>query len=285
MPGRVILAVTDGNETRSEATLDEAIQSARDAGAAVYVVGIESDRFTPEPLTRLAEETGGAYYGAASSEALDGGLHLDRARAPAHLAPRVRDGGPAGRPDRAHRERRGGRAGPDGVQASRAPHPRARRPKPRRSSPRRSSRARGARSRSAGASSSSSSLATWFAFASAQGQLAEGTASRRTSRAESRRPSSERERNRLALAAGALPRDREDVRPPQPLEAAREHCSSGPTCPSGPSSSSTSCARSAMIAGLIAAAFGPPQLDDPGRARRRRASSRTGSSPSGRAGG
>lgn len=67
---RVMIVVTDGNETRSDASLDDAIAAARDAGASVYVVGIESDRFTPEPLRRLASETGGRYYGAASSEAL-----------------------------------------------------------------------------------------------------------------------------------------------------------------------------------------------------------------------
>ena len=68
---RVMIVVTDGNETRSDASLDDAIAAARDAGAAVYVVGIESERFTPEPLRRLAAETGGRYYGAASSAALD----------------------------------------------------------------------------------------------------------------------------------------------------------------------------------------------------------------------
>jgi tight adherence protein B len=68
---RVMIVVTDGNETRSDASLDQAIAAAREAGASVYVVGIESDRFTPEPLRRLAAETGGRYYGAASSAALD----------------------------------------------------------------------------------------------------------------------------------------------------------------------------------------------------------------------
>jgi tight adherence protein B len=72
LPGRVIIAVTDGNETRSEASLEDAIAAAQDAGASVYVVGIESKRFTPEPLKQLADETGGSYYGAASSEALAG---------------------------------------------------------------------------------------------------------------------------------------------------------------------------------------------------------------------
>jgi tight adherence protein B len=68
--GRVIIVVTDGNETRSEASLDEAITAAREAGAAIYVVAIESGLFTPDPLKRIAAETGGTYYGAASSAAL-----------------------------------------------------------------------------------------------------------------------------------------------------------------------------------------------------------------------
>ena len=70
LPGRVIIAVTDGNETRSEASLADGVAAAREAGAAVYVVGIESSLFEPEPLKELANKTGGAYYGAASSEAL-----------------------------------------------------------------------------------------------------------------------------------------------------------------------------------------------------------------------
>ncbi len=68
--GRVIIIVTDGNETRSEASLEEAIASAQNAGVSVYVVGIESKSFNPAPLQRLAEETGGNYYGAADSTAL-----------------------------------------------------------------------------------------------------------------------------------------------------------------------------------------------------------------------
>jgi tight adherence protein B len=71
-PSRVIIVVTDGNETRSEASLKEAISAAQDAGAAVYVVAIESAKFTPGPLKELAAATGGNYYGAASSEALAG---------------------------------------------------------------------------------------------------------------------------------------------------------------------------------------------------------------------
>ncbi|HWM14004.1 MAG TPA: type II secretion system F family protein [Gaiellaceae bacterium] len=69
--GRVVIVVTDGNETRSKAELEDAIAAAHNAGASVYVVGIESSLFNPEPLEQLAEETGGNYYPAASSEALD----------------------------------------------------------------------------------------------------------------------------------------------------------------------------------------------------------------------
>jgi tight adherence protein B len=68
--GRVIIIVTDGNETLSEATIDDAIAAAQSAGASVYVVGIESEAFNPRPLQRIAEETGGNYYGAADTAAL-----------------------------------------------------------------------------------------------------------------------------------------------------------------------------------------------------------------------
>ena len=68
----MLIVVTDGNETKSVATLDETIAAATEAGVSVYVVGIESARFTPEPLQQLAGETGGSYYAAASAEALNG---------------------------------------------------------------------------------------------------------------------------------------------------------------------------------------------------------------------
>ena len=72
LPARVLIIVTDGNETRSEASLNEAILAAQNAGVAVYVVGIESTKFNPKPLHDLAGGTGGKYYGADSSAALAG---------------------------------------------------------------------------------------------------------------------------------------------------------------------------------------------------------------------
>jgi tight adherence protein B len=65
--GRVVIVVTDGNETRSTASLESAINAAREAGALLYVVAIESRQFNPAPLKRLARETGGGYRGANSS--------------------------------------------------------------------------------------------------------------------------------------------------------------------------------------------------------------------------
>jgi tight adherence protein B len=69
---RIIIIVTDGNETRSNATLPDAINAAQKADAAVYVVAIESKAFTPGPLKYLAKRTGGRYYGTPSPSALKG---------------------------------------------------------------------------------------------------------------------------------------------------------------------------------------------------------------------
>jgi tight adherence protein B len=68
--GRVVIVVTDGNETRSTASLENAIHAAREAGVLLYVVAIESKQFNPAPLRKLAQATGGSYRGARSSKAL-----------------------------------------------------------------------------------------------------------------------------------------------------------------------------------------------------------------------
>ena len=72
LPARVIIVLTDGRDVSSEATLSAAIAAARDAGAAVYPVAIEGPQFSPEPLRRLAAETGGRYSGVRSTSALAG---------------------------------------------------------------------------------------------------------------------------------------------------------------------------------------------------------------------
>jgi tight adherence protein B len=68
--GRVIIMVTDGNETRSKASLDDAIAAAQAAQSAVYVIAIESPQFNPDPLKEIAEKTGGRYFGTSSSEGI-----------------------------------------------------------------------------------------------------------------------------------------------------------------------------------------------------------------------
>jgi len=66
LAGRVIILVTDGNETTSTATLADVVSAARRASVSIYVVGVESQLYTPKPLRALASGTGGAFYPAAS---------------------------------------------------------------------------------------------------------------------------------------------------------------------------------------------------------------------------
>ena len=68
--GRVAIIVTDGNETRSKATLAQAIAAAQAARTAVYVIAIESPQFNPAPLEEIAAKTGGRYFGTGSSEGI-----------------------------------------------------------------------------------------------------------------------------------------------------------------------------------------------------------------------
>jgi tight adherence protein B len=68
--GRVMIIVTDGNETESKATLEQAIAAERQARTAVYVIAIESPQFNPAPLQQIATQTGGRYFGTGSSEGI-----------------------------------------------------------------------------------------------------------------------------------------------------------------------------------------------------------------------
>ncbi len=68
--GRVLILLTDGQEVTSNATLAEAIDTARTAKVAVYPIAIESSSFRPGPLKQLARETGGRYTAVSSSESL-----------------------------------------------------------------------------------------------------------------------------------------------------------------------------------------------------------------------
>ena len=86
--GRVIIVLTDGKDVSSTATLEDAVAAARQAGAFVYPIGIESRDFDPTPLRRRSpHETGGTLpRRAASSAELQPIYALDRSRARPHLA-------------------------------------------------------------------------------------------------------------------------------------------------------------------------------------------------------
>jgi tight adherence protein B len=71
LPARVLILLTDGsNEAPEGASIDEAVQAAKAAGVAVYVIGIESGQFSPADVKTIAGDTNGQYYGAASPEVL-----------------------------------------------------------------------------------------------------------------------------------------------------------------------------------------------------------------------
>jgi tight adherence protein B len=72
LAGRVVIVVTDGNETSSSAGLEDVVNAARRAHVSVYVVGIESRLAEPGALKALASHTGGHYYAAASPGFLHG---------------------------------------------------------------------------------------------------------------------------------------------------------------------------------------------------------------------
>ena len=66
LAGRVIILVTDGNETTSTAHLADVVSAARRSAVSIYVVGVESQLYTPGPLKTMATDTGGGFYPAAS---------------------------------------------------------------------------------------------------------------------------------------------------------------------------------------------------------------------------
>ena len=69
---RILILLTDGRDVSSSASLSDAIAAARRAKVAVYPIGIEGFQYTPVPLVRLAQATGGTYYVAPSASRLAG---------------------------------------------------------------------------------------------------------------------------------------------------------------------------------------------------------------------
>jgi VWFA-related protein len=70
--GRVIVLITDGQETTSKATLRDAVRAARQAQAIVYPIAIKDTTFTPSPLRALAFGTGGEMFVAGPNDSLVG---------------------------------------------------------------------------------------------------------------------------------------------------------------------------------------------------------------------
>lgn len=70
LPGRVLIVLTDGDDTSSRTTLARAAANARRAGVTVYAIGLEGEGFSPSALNQLASATSGAYFAAASSAAV-----------------------------------------------------------------------------------------------------------------------------------------------------------------------------------------------------------------------
>jgi tight adherence protein B len=70
LPARVLILLTDGDDTSSAASAEDAIAVAKEAGISVYVIGIKGSGFDPSALQRFVDETGGSYYATASTSAL-----------------------------------------------------------------------------------------------------------------------------------------------------------------------------------------------------------------------
>jgi tight adherence protein B len=71
IPSKLLILVTDGTDVSSAATEAAAIAAARRAGVAVYTIGLSSEQFAPDALQRVSGGTGGEYWRAASSAALN----------------------------------------------------------------------------------------------------------------------------------------------------------------------------------------------------------------------
>ncbi len=56
---RIIVLLSDGGDTVSRSSLDDAVTALRDAGITVFAVGLESPEASPAPLASIAEGTGG----------------------------------------------------------------------------------------------------------------------------------------------------------------------------------------------------------------------------------
>ena len=67
---QAIVVLSDGADTVSQATLDEALISVKQANIPLYLIGLLSEQFDGTVLQRLADETNGVYLQTPSAEQL-----------------------------------------------------------------------------------------------------------------------------------------------------------------------------------------------------------------------
>ena len=104
-PTRVLILLTDGQEVSSDASLEQAIASAREAHVAVYAIGIESRELPARPAAATGREDRRPLRRRQRDEGPEEDLRRPRRGAPPHLAAELRHLGAPRRPDRG----RGGR--------------------------------------------------------------------------------------------------------------------------------------------------------------------------------
>jgi tight adherence protein B len=68
LPGRVLVLLTDGNDVRSLATLQQALRAAHRANVVVYTIAL--GKAAVGPLKQLAADTGGSFYSSPTPAAL-----------------------------------------------------------------------------------------------------------------------------------------------------------------------------------------------------------------------
>jgi VWFA-related protein len=59
---KVMVVITDGDDTSSKVRRDEAIEAAQRDDVIIYGIGVRSEDFVPGVLKKFAEETGGAFF-------------------------------------------------------------------------------------------------------------------------------------------------------------------------------------------------------------------------------
>jgi tight adherence protein B len=68
---RVVVLLTDGKDVSSQASLADALATARDTGTLVYPIAMGGDDATVAPLQQMAHVTGGSFKAAATSSSLN----------------------------------------------------------------------------------------------------------------------------------------------------------------------------------------------------------------------